>query len=69
MLLYFEKQVFSQRSKKLVYLMLKYVESKFSHDTPETCIFDTLLRGKAGFLMTRQKRCIFDALLRVEAVF
>ena len=29
--------------------------SKFSHDTPKTLIFDALLCGKAGFLMTRQK--------------
>ena len=29
--------------------------SRFSHDAPKTHIFDALLRGKAGFLMMRQK--------------
>ena len=31
-------------------------KSRFSHDTSKTLIFDSLLRRKAGFLMTRQKR-------------
>ena len=29
--------------------------SRFSHDVPTTLIFSALLRGKAGFPMTRQK--------------
>ena len=29
--------------------------SRFSHDAPKTLIFDALLPGKAGFLMTCQK--------------
>ena len=29
--------------------------SRVSHDAPKTLIFDALLRGKADFLMTRQK--------------
>ena len=33
-------------------------------------IFDALIRGKAGFLMTRPKTvCTFDALLRFVAGF
>ena len=36
----------------------------------KTFIFDALIRGKAGFLMTRPKtRCKFDALLRFVAGF
>ena len=30
-------------------------QCRFSHDAPNTLIFDALLRGKAGFLMIRQK--------------
>ena len=30
-------------------------QSRFSHDAQNTLIFDALLRGKAGFLMIRQK--------------
>ena len=36
----------------------------------KTFIFDALIRGKAGFLMTRPKTmCTFDALLRFVAGF
>ena len=45
-------------------------QSRFSHDTPKTLIFDAFLRGKTGFLMTWPKtKCIFDALLRFKAGF
>ena len=33
-------------------LLHYYVKSRFSHDAPKNLIFDALLRGKAGFLMT-----------------
>ena len=43
--------------------------SRFSHDATKTLIFDAVLSGKAGFLMTRQKRCKRIALLRDKAGF
>ena len=30
------------------------LKSRFSHDAPKTLIFYAFLRGKAGFLITRQ---------------
>ena len=38
---------------------------------PKVCIFDALLRGKAGFLVkrTRQNTTVFHALLHDEAGF
>ena len=42
---------------------------RFSHDATKTLIFDAALSGKAGFLMTRQKRCKSVALLRDKAGF
>ena len=49
---------------------LLHFEADFSHDAPKLCIYDAVLHGKAGFLMTRPNtRCIFDALLHFEAGF
>ena len=37
-------------------------KNRFSHDASKTFIFDALIRGKAGFFMTRPKpKCTFDA--------
>ena len=45
-------------------------KSRFSHDAPKTRLFDALIRGKAGFLMTRPKtKCTFEELLRFVAGF
>ena len=45
-------------------------KSRFFHDAPKTLIFDALIRGKAGFLMTRPKtKFTFDALLHNVAGF
>ena len=52
---YVEKQVFSWFAKKVQICCLITFRSRFSHDAPKTLIFDALLRGKAGFLVTRQK--------------
>ena len=51
---YVSKQVFSWRAKKVQICCLITWKSKFSHDAPKTLIFDALLRGKAGLLMSRQ---------------
>ena len=50
-----EKQVFSWRAIKVQICCIITFRSRFSHDAPKTLIFDALLHGKAGFLMTRQK--------------
>ena len=52
---YMEKQVFSWRAKKVQICCLITWKSRFSHDAPKILIFDTLLHGKAVFLMMRQK--------------
>ena len=52
---YVKKQVFSRCAKKVQICCLITWKSRFSHDAPKILIFDALLRGKAGFLMTRQK--------------
>ena len=54
---YVEKQVFSWHAKKVQICCIITFQSRFSHDAPKSLIFifDALLRGKAGFLMTRQK--------------
>ena len=45
-------------------------KSRFSHDAPKTLIFDALIHGKAGFLMTRPKTMgTFYALLLFVAGF
>ena len=41
-------------NKRYIWCIITFC-SRFSHDAPITLIFDALLRGKAGFLMTRQK--------------
>ena len=53
---------------KLLYLMHYYVKKQVSHYEPKKCKFAALLRGKAGFLITRQT-LIFDALLLGKAGF
>ena len=51
---------------KGVNLLHYYVEKQvFSSYPQKTCIFDGLSRGKAGFLMTRQK-CPYLMLYSVE---
>ena len=52
---YVEKQVFSWRAKKVQICCIIAWKSSFSHDAPKTLIFDTLSRGKAGYLMTHPK--------------
>ena len=52
---YVEKQVFSWHAKKVQICCIITFRSRFSHHAPKTLIFDALLRGKAGFLMTCQK--------------
>ena len=52
---YVEKQVFSWHAKKEQICCIIMFRSRISHEAPKTLIFDALLRGKAGFLMTRQK--------------
>ena len=45
-------------------------KSRFYHDAPKTLIFDALIRGKAGFLMTPPKtKCTFDAIFNFVAGF
>ena len=57
---YVEKQVFLWRTKKVQYCCITI---RFSHDTPKTLIFNALIRGKAGFIITRPKTIhTFDAL-------
>ena len=47
-----------------------YVGKQVFSCRAKTLKFDTLLRGKAGFPMTRPKtKCTFDALLRFVACF
>ena len=51
--------------KKVLICCIITLKSRFSHDTPKTLLFDALICGKAGFLMTRPKtKCTFDAFLR-----
>ena len=67
---YVEKQVFSWRAKKVQICCIITWKSRFSHDVPKTPIFDALICGKAGFLMTQPKtKCTLDALLRFVAGF
>ena len=51
---YVEKQV-SRGAPKLLNLMHYYVEKQVFSKHAKTLKFDALLRGKAGFLVTRQK--------------
>ena len=47
---------FSHDAQRLLYIWCIITwRSKFSHDAPKRCKFAALLRGKAGFFMTRQK--------------
>ena len=67
---YVEKQFFSWRTKKSYIWCINTWKSRFYHDTPKTLIFDALIRGKAGFLMTPPKtKCTFDAILHFVAGF
>ena len=56
---YVLKQVFSWRNQEVQYKVyiwcLITFRSRFSNGPPKKLVFDALLRGKAGFLMTRQK--------------
>ena len=61
-----EKQVFSWHAKNVQICCIITWKSRFSHNAPKTFIFHVLFRGKAGFLMTRQK---FVILLRFKAGF
>ena len=70
-------------TEKSVHLCIISFRTRFSHDVPKTLSFDAFLRGKAGFLMTRQKGAIllhyyyhdapktilFNALIRGKASF
>ena len=52
---YVEKQVFLWRAKKVqIYYIITWI-SKYYHDAPKSLIFDALIRGKAGFLVTQPK--------------
>ena len=67
---YVEKQVFKWRAKNIYIWCINTLKSRFSHDAPKTLIFDALIRGKAGFLMTPPKtKCTFDAILHFVAGF
>ena len=52
---YVDKQVFSWRAKKVQICCIITFRSRFSHDAPKRCKFDSLIRGKAGFLKTQPK--------------
>ena len=57
-------------SQKDANLLHYYVEKQVFPWRAKTLIYDALIRGKAGFLMTRPKtKCTFDALLRFVAGF
>ena len=65
-----EKQVFLWCAKKVQICCINTFRSRFSHNAPNTLIFDVLLRGNASFLMTQPKtKWTFDALLRFIAGF
>ena len=67
---YVEKQVFSRRDKKMQICCIIKWKSRYSHDAPKSVLFDALICGKAGFLMTRPKtKCTLDALLHFVAGF
>ena len=62
---YISKQVSSWHAKNSYFWFIITVtwKSRFSHDAPKMCKFDALLRGKAGFLMMRQKLYIWCTIM------